>query len=133
MQEIWVPSLVREDAPEEGMQPIPVLYPRKSHEQRSLVGYSPWDRKRVRHDLATKQQQECAQGLGQRGGFGVLPTSPPGGVVCLEHEQHAAFAPNTLVLLQALQKWQLGFSVSLYLLSIIFPQLNKHTVIFSPI
>ena len=73
------------------------------------MGYSPWDRKRVRHDLATKQQQECAQGLGQRGGFGVLPTSPPGGVVCLEHEQHAAFAPNTLVLLQALQKWQLGF------------------------
>lgn len=129
---MWVPSLVQEDAPEKEMQPIPVLLPRKSHEQRSLVGYSPWDGKRVRHDLATKQQQECAQGLGQRGGFGVLPI-PLGGVVCLEHEQHAAFAPNTLVLLQALQKWQLGFSVSLYLLSIISPQLNKHTVIFSPI
>ena len=24
----------------------------------SLVGYSPWDDKRVRHDLATKQQQQ---------------------------------------------------------------------------
>ena len=29
----------------------------KSHGQRSLVGYSPWGRKRVGHDLATKQQQ----------------------------------------------------------------------------
>ena len=27
------------------------------HGHRSLVGYSPWDR-RVRHDLATKQQQQ---------------------------------------------------------------------------
>ena len=25
-------------------QPMPVLLPRKSHRQRSLVGYSPWDR-----------------------------------------------------------------------------------------
>ena len=31
--------------------------PGKSHEQRSLVGYSPWSCKRVIHDLATKQQQ----------------------------------------------------------------------------
>ena len=29
--------------------------PGKSHEQRCLVGYSPWDHKRVGHDLATKQ------------------------------------------------------------------------------
>ena len=27
---------------EEGMQPIPVFLPGESHEQRSLVGYSPW-------------------------------------------------------------------------------------------
>ena len=26
-------------------QPTPVLLPGKFHEQRSLVGYSPWDRK----------------------------------------------------------------------------------------
>ena len=38
-------------------QPIPVLLPGKSHWQRSLVGYSPWGHKRVRHDLATKRQQ----------------------------------------------------------------------------
>jgi len=29
----------------------------KSHGQRSLAGYSPWGRKRVSHDLMTKQQQ----------------------------------------------------------------------------
>ena len=38
-------------------QPTPVFWPGKSHGQRSLVGYSPWGHKRVRHDLATKQQR----------------------------------------------------------------------------
>ena len=37
-------------------QPTPVFWPGKSHGQRSLVGYSLWDCKRVRHNLATKQQ-----------------------------------------------------------------------------
>ena len=37
-------------------QPTPVLFPGKSHKQRSLVGYSLWGH-RVRHDWATKQQQ----------------------------------------------------------------------------
>ena len=37
-------------------QPTPVFLPGKSHEQKSLVGYSPWGHKRVGHDLATKQQ-----------------------------------------------------------------------------
>ena len=37
-------------------QPTPVFLPGKSHEQRSLVGYSPWGHKRVGHDLVTKQQ-----------------------------------------------------------------------------
>ena len=37
------------------MAPTPVLLPGKSHGQGSLAGYSPWDRKRVRHDLAAKQ------------------------------------------------------------------------------
>ena len=49
-QETEVRSLVWE--------PNPVLLPRKSLGQRSLVNYSPWDCKRVRHDLATKQQQQ---------------------------------------------------------------------------
>ena len=41
---------------------------------------------------------------------------PSGGVVCRGHAQYPAFVPNTLFLLQALQKWQLGFVVSLYFL-----------------
>ena len=31
--------------------------PEKSHGQRSLEDYSPWSHKRVRHNLATKEQQ----------------------------------------------------------------------------
>ena len=39
-------------------QPTPVFLPGKSHGQRSLVGYSLWgQKKKVRHDLETKQQQ----------------------------------------------------------------------------
>ena len=37
-------------------QPTPVFLPGESHGQRSLAGYSPWGRKRVRHNLVTKQQ-----------------------------------------------------------------------------
>ena len=37
-------------------QSTPVFLPGKSHGQRSLADYSSWGRKRVRHDLATKQQ-----------------------------------------------------------------------------
>ena len=36
-------------------QLTPVFLPGKCSGQRSLVGYSPWDCKRVRHDLVTKQ------------------------------------------------------------------------------
>ena len=36
-------------------QPTPLFFLGKSHGQRSLVGYSPWGRIRVSHDLATKQ------------------------------------------------------------------------------
>ena len=39
-------------------QPTPVFLLGKSHGQRSLVGYSPQGRRRVGHDLATKQQQK---------------------------------------------------------------------------
>jgi len=38
-------------------QPTPVFLPRKSHGQRSLVRYRSGS-KRVRHSLATKQQQK---------------------------------------------------------------------------
>lgn len=36
----------------------PLLLPGKSHEQRSLVGYSPWGRKTIRHNLVTKQYMQ---------------------------------------------------------------------------
>ena len=39
-------------------QPTLVFLPGESHGQRSLAGYSPWGHKRVRHNLATKQQQK---------------------------------------------------------------------------
>ena len=39
-------------------QPSPVFLPGKSHEQRSLLGSSPWGHKRVRYYLATEQQQQ---------------------------------------------------------------------------
>ena len=38
-----------------GRYPSPVFLPGKAHGQRSLVGYSPWDHKRVRHDFTSKQ------------------------------------------------------------------------------
>jgi len=38
-------------------QPTLVFSPGKSHGHRSLAGCGPWGHKRVRHDLATKQQQ----------------------------------------------------------------------------
>ena len=38
-------------------KPPPVFLPVKHHGQRSLVGYSPWGHKGVRHDSATEEQQ----------------------------------------------------------------------------
>ena len=55
-----------------------------------------------------------------------------GGVECRGHAQYPAFVPNTLLLLKALQKWLLGFLVSLYLLSRIYPNCTD-TIIFSSI
>ena len=54
-QEIRVQSLGQEDPLEKKMQPTPVFLPGKSHGQRSLTGYS---RKRVGHNVVTKQQQQ---------------------------------------------------------------------------
>ena len=55
MQETRIQSLGRED-PLEKWQPTPVFLPGKSHRQRSLAGYSPRSCKRVRLNLAAKQQ-----------------------------------------------------------------------------
>ena len=45
------------------MEPTPVFWPGKSHGQRSWVGFSPMDHKRVGHNLATKQKQQSSLGL----------------------------------------------------------------------
>ena len=41
-------------------QPTLISFPKESHGQRSLGGYSPWDWKRIEHNLATKQQKQQA-------------------------------------------------------------------------
>ena len=41
-QETWVQSLGQEALMENKWPPTPIFLPGKSHEQRSLVGYSPW-------------------------------------------------------------------------------------------
>ena len=46
-------------------QPTPVFLPGESHGQRSLVGYHPWDHKRVGHSLATKQQKQLCMSTGR--------------------------------------------------------------------
>ena len=51
-----VQSLSQENPWRREWKPTPVYLPGKSHEQRNLVSYSPWDPKRVSHDLATKLQ-----------------------------------------------------------------------------
>ena len=61
-QETWIQSLGQDDTLERIWQPTPIFLPRKSHEQRSLVGYIPWGCKRVGHDLVTKQQQSLETG-----------------------------------------------------------------------
>ena len=40
-----VQSLGQEDPLEKEKVPIPLLFPREPHRQRSLAGYSPWGRK----------------------------------------------------------------------------------------
>ena len=53
--------LGQEDLLEKGMATrTPVFLPGESHGQSSLAGYSPWGRKRVRHDLGTEQKQPLA-------------------------------------------------------------------------
>ena len=47
----------REDTLVKGMATHSSILAWEIHGQRSLIGYSPWGCKRVRYDLAIKQQQ----------------------------------------------------------------------------
>ena len=56
MLETWVLFLGQEDSPGEGnWQPTPVFLSGKSHEWRSLAGYSPWGHK----ELDTTERLPC--------------------------------------------------------------------------
>ena len=47
IQEMWVDPWVRKIPWRRAWQPTPVFLPGEFHRQRSLVGYSPWDRKEL--------------------------------------------------------------------------------------
>ena len=49
-QEVWVQSLDQEDSLEEEMATHSSILAWETQEQRSLVGYSPWGLRKVRHD-----------------------------------------------------------------------------------
>ena len=61
--------------------------------------------------------------MDQRGDFGC--------VVCRGHVQYSAISPDPLLLLPALQKWQLGFLGFLYFAVHNLSQLCMHDI-FSP-
>ena len=59
MEETWFSPWVRKISWRREWLTTPVFLPGKSHGQWSLTGYNYlWGHKRVRHDLATKQQQQ---------------------------------------------------------------------------
>ena len=58
MQKTQVQSLGQEAPLELGMATCFSILAWESPGQRSLVGYSPWGCKRVRHDLATKTTKQ---------------------------------------------------------------------------
>ena len=45
-EDSWVQSIGQEDSLEKERQSSPVFFPGEFHGQRSLVGYSPWSRKK---------------------------------------------------------------------------------------
>ena len=55
MQETQVQSPGREDLLEREMATHSRILASEIPQERNWAGYSPWDHKRVRHDLATKQ------------------------------------------------------------------------------
>ena len=57
-QETWVRSLGQEDPLEEEMADTPVFLPGKSHGQRSLEGYIPWD-----HKESDTTEHACITGI----------------------------------------------------------------------
>ena len=95
MQEMWVQSLCWEDPWRRKWQPTPVLFPGKSHGQRSPTGYSPWGHQEADSTEATGQAPTKggriqdggsvrAGGAGAAGGRGLRNLSPSGKSTLLE-------------------------------------------------
>ena len=70
MPETQVRPLGWEDPLKEEMATHSSILAREIHGQRSLVDYSPWSYKRVRHDLGTKQHQQYGTGSYPASGLG---------------------------------------------------------------
>ena len=95
MQKTQDRSLGQEDSQRRKWQPTPVFLSEKSHGQRSLAGYSPWGRKRVKHDLVTKQLTQTRGsggsvqvGLGFSGPRGESDASPSMTITAVECKLH---------------------------------------------
>ena len=61
MQQLWVQSLVQEYPSEKEMATLQYSCQANPTERGLVGGYSPWGRKRLGHDLVTKQQQSRQQ------------------------------------------------------------------------
>ena len=57
---------------------------------------------------------------------------PFGGAVCRRQVSYSALAPDTLLLLSALWKWQLGFELFCIFLPIIFPNCTRTQLFLVP-
>ena len=79
------------------------------------------------------QGEDRGMSRGQSGGVVRWFAHPLGGVEFRGHTQYPAFALDTLFLLQALQKRQLGFFCLLVSFVQNLPQLHRRKVIFSPL
>ena len=58
MQERGFDLWIRKIPWQRAWQPTPGFLPGESHGQRGLIGYSPWNNKRVRNNLKAKQEQK---------------------------------------------------------------------------
>ena len=86
-------------SPGEGWQPTPLFLLGKSHGQRILVGDSPWGRRRVEHDLATKQQEVGLVGLFIHG-FPISGFSQPQMEISIHGYQTCGYGELTVYLLR---------------------------------
>ena len=96
-------------------QPTPVLLPGKSHGQRSLASYSPWGHKRVRDDLATKQQH-----------MSVVPHSPHSVLLSMVSVIHSEWQSTNI-------KWNISeINNSQILTCMLLWVMKFHTILLHP-